>query len=144
MSIEFTFDADRHLYLVQGRLVPSVTQVLQATGLGADYSIVPPEVLERKRIIGQFVHEATQYLDEGSLDLASIAKVLRPKGTHERPRATTHPSQARESDPGNGKMFKLRDGLGSARSGIERNDLCPLQLRKRRFGGAALTVQRKP
>jgi len=67
MSIDFTFDGDHHLYLVQGRPVPSVTQVLQATGLGADYSMVPPQVLERKRTIGQFVHQATQYLDEGSL-----------------------------------------------------------------------------
>jgi hypothetical protein len=56
MSIEFSFDANRHLYLVQGRPVPSVTQVLHSAGLGADYSMVPPEVLERKRIIGQFVH----------------------------------------------------------------------------------------
>lgn len=43
MSIEFTFDAGRHLYFVQGRPVPSVTQVLHAAGLGADYSMVPPQ-----------------------------------------------------------------------------------------------------
>jgi hypothetical protein len=78
MSIDFTFDGDRHLYLVQGRPVPSVTQVLQATGLGADYSMVPPDMLERKRIIGQFVHEATQYLDEGSLELESVDLALQP------------------------------------------------------------------
>jgi hypothetical protein len=51
MSIDFTFDGDRYLYLVQGRPVPSVTQVLQAAGLGANYSMVPPKVLERKRTI---------------------------------------------------------------------------------------------
>jgi hypothetical protein len=78
MSIEFSFDANRHLYLVQGRPVPSVTQVLHSAGLEANYSMVPPEVLERKRIIGQFVHEATQYLDEGSLDLASVDPELQP------------------------------------------------------------------
>jgi hypothetical protein len=78
MSVEFTFDADRHLYLVQGRPVPSVTQVLHAAGLGADYSLVPTEVLERKHMIGSFVHQATQYLDEGSLDLASVDPELEP------------------------------------------------------------------
>jgi hypothetical protein len=78
MSIEFSFDANRHVYLVQGRPVPSVTHVLHSAGLGANYSMVPPEVLERKRIIGQFVHEATQYLDEGSLDLASVDPELEP------------------------------------------------------------------
>lgn len=72
MGIDFTFDVDRHLYLVQGRPVPSVTQVLHSAGLSADYSMVAAEVLERKRIIGEYVHKATQYLDEGSLDLQTV------------------------------------------------------------------------
>jgi hypothetical protein len=78
MSFEFTFDADRPLYLVEGRPVPSVTRVLHAVGLGADYTLVPLQALERKRIIGNFVHRATQYLDEGSLDLASVDPELQP------------------------------------------------------------------
>lgn len=78
MVIDFRFDPDRHLYLVQDRVVPSVTQVLHATGLSADYSTVAPEVLERKRIIGGYVHSATQYLDEGSLDLATIDPEIQP------------------------------------------------------------------
>jgi hypothetical protein len=47
VGIDFTFDAERHLYLVQGKPVPSVTQVLHSAGLSADYSMVAPEVLER-------------------------------------------------------------------------------------------------
>jgi hypothetical protein len=54
---------------VQGKPVPSVTQVLHSVGLAADDSTVPPDVLEPKRIIGQYVHNAAQYLDEGCLDL---------------------------------------------------------------------------
>jgi hypothetical protein len=72
VGTDFTFDAERHLYLVQGRPVPSVTQVLHSAGLSADYSMVALEVLERKRIIGEYVHKATQYLDEGSLDLETV------------------------------------------------------------------------
>ena len=72
MAIEFTFDPERHLYVVEGRPVPSVTQVLHSAGLAADYSMVPPDVLERKRIVGQYVHKATQYLDEGCLDLETV------------------------------------------------------------------------
>ena len=53
MGVDFTFDPERHLYLVDGRPVPSVTQVLHSARLAADYSMVPPDVLERKRIIGQ-------------------------------------------------------------------------------------------
>lgn len=78
MDIDFRFDPDRHLYLVRDRVVPSVTQVLHAAGLSADYSTVAPEVLERKRIIGEYVHKATQYLDEGSLDLATIDPQIQP------------------------------------------------------------------
>jgi hypothetical protein len=72
MGIDFSFDAEHHLYLVHGNPVPSVTQVLHSAGLSADYSMVSPEVLERKRIIGEYVHKATQYLDEGCLDLETV------------------------------------------------------------------------
>jgi hypothetical protein len=78
VGIDFTFDAERHLYLVQGRPVPSVTQVLHSGGLSADYSIVEPAVLERKRIIGEYVHKATQYLDEGCLDLDTVDPEIHP------------------------------------------------------------------
>ena len=78
MDIDFTFDPERHLYVVEGRPVPSVTQVLHAAGLGADYSMVPPGVLERKRVIGEYVHRATQYLDEGCLDLETVDPEVQP------------------------------------------------------------------
>ena len=78
MGTDFTFDPERHLYLVDGRPVPSVTQVLHSARLAADYSMVPPDVLERKRIIGQYVHKATQYLDEGCLDLETVDPELQP------------------------------------------------------------------
>src|SRR5579872_3558709 len=72
VAIEFTFDAQNRLYLVEGRPVPSVTQVLHSAGVSADYSMISSEILERKRTIGEYVHRATQYLDEGCLDLESI------------------------------------------------------------------------
>src|SRR5215471_15111903 len=78
VGIDFTFDPERHLYMVEGRPVPSVTQVLHSAGLAADYSMVRPDVLERKRIIGEYVHKATQYLDEGCLDLKTVDPELQP------------------------------------------------------------------
>jgi hypothetical protein len=116
MSIDFTFDAEQHLYLVQGRPVPSVTQVLQATGLGADYSMVPPEVLERKRVIDQFVHEATQYLDEGSLDLASVDPELQPYICAYQRFLRATPVLAKHS-----KNFLLEDSLAVGFDRIQRN-----------------------
>jgi hypothetical protein len=58
--------------------VPSVTQVVHSARLEAEYSMVPPGVLERKRIIGQYVHKATQYLDEGCLDLETVIRSCNP------------------------------------------------------------------
>jgi hypothetical protein len=78
VDIDFRFDPDRHLYLVQGRLVPSVTQVLHVAGLSADYATVAPEVLKRKRVIGEYVHKATQFMDEGCLDLETIDPEIQP------------------------------------------------------------------
>jgi hypothetical protein len=54
------------------RLLPRVTEVLQAVGLGPDFSAVPPEVLEAARARGRAVHNAIEaivydYLDEAAL-----------------------------------------------------------------------------
>lgn len=40
--------------------LPRVTQILEAAGLGADYSAVPPAVLELARVRGTAVHEAIE------------------------------------------------------------------------------------
>lgn len=46
-----------HIYKVNGKIVPSVTQILQKAGLSPDYSKVDPEVLYRKQEIGTMTHE---------------------------------------------------------------------------------------
>ena len=69
------FEAATHRYTWHGRRVPSVTQCLEPL---FDFSNVPPAVLERKRRIGQAVHEAIQIeLTEG-VDRASIVPACRP------------------------------------------------------------------
>lgn len=64
-----TFDALTHTYRWNGVVVPSVTQIL---GQLTDLSMIPRDVLERKRQIGTWVHEAIELdlkndLDEGSI-----------------------------------------------------------------------------
>lgn len=78
MNPDFTFDAETHTYRHAGRRCPSVTQIIQAAGLGVDFAAVPPEVLNRKREIGVLVHQACQYVDEGDLDDGSLAPEIRP------------------------------------------------------------------
>lgn len=61
------FDPVTHTYKVDGVVWPSVTQLLQEFKI-VDYSMVPEDVLEKKRLIGIRVHAATVMLDNGSLD----------------------------------------------------------------------------
>lgn len=57
------FDEDEHLYLVDGRFVPSVTDVLSP--LHSSYSRINPYVLDRAAIRGTAVHEACEAIDLG-------------------------------------------------------------------------------
>jgi len=63
----FEFDPVTHIGKVNGELWPSVTQLLQEERL-IDYSRVPADVLENKRLIGIRVHAATVMIDNGNLD----------------------------------------------------------------------------
>ncbi len=69
----FEFDAGRHLYLLDGRPIPSVTQVIGESGV-VDYSFCAPEHLLR----GTYVHQACQFYDEGCLDEESVDPAIRP------------------------------------------------------------------
>lgn len=65
-------------HTLHGRPVPSVTQINKAMGLSSDFSQVRPDVLERKRTIGQAVHAASHYFDEGDLVVRSVAPGVQP------------------------------------------------------------------
>lgn len=65
----FDFDPIAHVYRLDGRVIPSVTQLLKP--IGPDLSAIPRDVLERKRALGQAVHLACELDDKGELDEAS-------------------------------------------------------------------------
>lgn len=71
-----TFSAPDHVYRLHGVTVPSVTQVLRATGY-ITFDGVPPHRLEAARARGERVHRALQFLLEGDLDDASIDDEVR-------------------------------------------------------------------
>jgi hypothetical protein len=70
------FDELNHIYRVNGRQYPSVTQILKGVGLGQDYSMVNPEVLNWKRNLGNQVHRAIE-LDILN-DLADYDPIIEP------------------------------------------------------------------
>ncbi len=61
------FDAERHVYTVEGRITPSVTQVISAAGL-----IDSKWFTEESRIRGSYVHRATELLDANDLFMGDI------------------------------------------------------------------------
>jgi len=67
------FDPERHAYILDGRVIPSVTQILTAEGIinGQWYT-------EDGRQRGGHVHLALRYLDEGRLDEDSVTDEVRP------------------------------------------------------------------
>jgi len=80
----FKFDKDQHVYGIEPgpawRTVPSVTQVLEATGISPDLSFLDPWYLER----GRAIHEAMALELVGELDWRSLDDRIRPFIEHAR------------------------------------------------------------
>lgn len=72
------FEEQGHIYMLNGVVLPSVTQVIRDNRLSSDFAHVSAADLEIARQLGQAVHIATHYNDEGTLDDASIDAVVRP------------------------------------------------------------------
>ena len=60
-----------------GSGLPSVTRVIDAAGLGADFSSVPADTLDVARVRGSMVHSACEYAALGDLDDASVPGFIR-------------------------------------------------------------------
>lgn len=72
------YEAATHTYILGGRLVPSVTQVLTDNGLRTDFAAVSLQTLETARQRGTAVHAATHYLDERDLDRTTLDPTIAP------------------------------------------------------------------
>jgi hypothetical protein len=62
------FEPGRHEYAIDGVIVPSVTQVLEAEKF-VDFSSVPPTILAEAQARGTYVHSVLHYLLEDDYDL---------------------------------------------------------------------------
>lgn len=70
-----TFDPVRHEYRLDGRVVPSVTQLLTPI---QDWSGIPKSVLEAKAILGTAVHRACELDEDGLLDEETLDERIEP------------------------------------------------------------------
>ena len=69
------FDHVSHRYKLDGRVLPSVTQVLENVGI-IDYDGIPWETRQMALTRGSNVHLATQLDDEGDLDEDSVGDLM--------------------------------------------------------------------
>ena len=68
---DFSFDAEKHIYTLNGEAIPSVTQLLQEFAL-YDLSMIPRDRLKYKQGLGTAVHLACEYLDDCCLDESTL------------------------------------------------------------------------
>lgn len=74
--MKITFRPEGHAYEVDGRVVPSVTQILGTFNHGFDR--VDPEILRAKQQLGTAVHRACELDDDHCLDVSSLHDKVRP------------------------------------------------------------------
>ena len=72
-----TFEEDGHIYKLNGVVIPSVTKILQLSGI-ADFSTIPIWHLEPARQFGLAVHKACELYDLGKLDERNLDPALWP------------------------------------------------------------------
>ena len=76
MSVhQIQFEERIHRYTVDGRFIPSVTQVLEAAGL-IDLTGIPTHILRRAGERGTRVHQAAGLLLRGELEWASVDEAI--------------------------------------------------------------------
>jgi len=75
MSADFQFDTETHSYYLDGVKLPSVTQVLNSTGV-ASYQDVP--AMEYYLDRGTAIHKACELLSRGNLDEDSLDDRIKP------------------------------------------------------------------
>lgn len=78
MGAKLTFDEATHTYRVDGRVVPSVTQILGRVYRDV-YANIPGHVIDRKARLGTAVHKAIELeLDGGRLNWETLHPEVRP------------------------------------------------------------------
>lgn len=69
----FSFDPESHIYTLDGKVLPSVTEILKEAGL-----LAYAGPAEYQRLRGTYIHRATELIDIAMLDWEGLDKSLRP------------------------------------------------------------------
>lgn len=74
---KFEFDQKTHTYRLEGKIIPNVTSLIQEGGL-LDFSNVPKDRLEYKKVLGLAVDYACDLWERDNLDETSIDHRIKP------------------------------------------------------------------
>lgn len=74
LSDGIEFDEENHWFKIDGKFLPSVTQILRKEGFCPDLSFIDPWYLQR----GSYVHKVTELWDMGTLDEEALSDDLKP------------------------------------------------------------------
>jgi hypothetical protein len=84
-AADITFRPDEHEYVLpDGRVVPSVTQILAAVGVSTDFDSLSQvstsmrAAIERKRAIGTALHRDAHAYDDNDLDESTVHPEVKP------------------------------------------------------------------
>lgn len=69
------FDAEDHSYRIDGKIVPSVTKIIQPL---YDFSRVPRDIMERAQAFGTAVHDACDLYDADDLVIDTLDPAIKP------------------------------------------------------------------
>lgn len=74
--MSFEFDEATHIYKLNGKILPSVTQIIAAAGL-SNVNTEDPAVLAAG-LFGKAVHKTCEYYDFGTLDIKTVDDAIIP------------------------------------------------------------------
>lgn len=129
MATDFIFVPETHAYLLDGKQVPSVTQVLNTVGMVC-YEHIPKEVLDHKAQIGTAAHAACHYLDEGDLDASTLDAEVEPYvAAWQRFRRETDFMPELIEHRGVAKVDGMQYGYTLDRAGVLRGRACLIEIK---------------
>lgn len=70
------FKEEGHIYLLDGKQIPSVTEIIQKAGV-SNFEGIPKTILERKAKLGKSIHKTLEYYDKGILDEENLHPTLK-------------------------------------------------------------------
>ncbi len=70
------FKEEGHIYLLDGKQIPSVTEIIQKIGL-SNFDGIPKAILDRKARLGKSIHKTLEYFDNNILDEEKLHPTLK-------------------------------------------------------------------